>query len=165
MTDWCRQKGSLESKHNIYFFFCRNCINLNIMKYYDSSQTLIVMLGMHNCRLGDSDPGIWDDRLSVRESRTLEVIEVSAFWRPSGFLLPESLKLFGDLQFVTTRGCWWLNFDDGDICRMSVPNTITYLISMSPTHFVVNIRHQHWCNPTRLIFLWLSYLSFHFKST
>ena len=71
---------------------------MNTMKYHDSKQTLIVMLEMHNCRHADSDPGIWDDRLSVRESLTLEVIDVSAFWRPSGFLLLELLKLFGILE-------------------------------------------------------------------
>ena len=68
---------------------------------------------------------------------------------------------FQILTLMTILGCWWQNFDVGDIFGMFVPDanvkrqwmlatkmtkTATNIIQLSPTNSVSNIRHQHRCN-------------------
>ena len=68
----------------------------------------------------------------------------------------------GDFMLATIFGCWWQNFDIGDIFWMLVLDdnvkiktmlgtktaiTVTNISKLSLTHFVSHIRQQHRCCP------------------
>ena len=61
-------------------------------------------------------------------------------------------------MMVTDLRCWWQNHYVGNLFRCvgdEFIKSVINILNLSPTHFVSNIRHQHWC--LRLQSCWWPY--------